>query len=578
MRFSEQEILEYAFERFQEGRYGEALEAFVLAYSKGYEREEILDHIYRCYMDANDTEFRKAYEKQSGKTNYGYEDCVLDFIPCHEEEYYIFDKEDKIFRGKFSVTELREKEPDSIFRSMEFSGAVWEMDWDFRQFQPCFVEAVNRRVYVICWDLKRAVSFCKVPELAEYMDSAMLFSDRKEFQEYFHENTSVYLPRVLFGTDDFEQEMERIIDEEHRYRLTPEGRNMGNVMLTIGIPTCNRGNLLLKRLESLRMMPYDAEVEIAISKNGTSLYQEEYKRASQISDARICYYDHNAFLKAADNWQYVVHMAHGKYVLLVSDEDDVVIQSLEHYFRLFKDFKQVNVVRARTQYQRGDIQKRQYGKKGLDAFEHVFLGQLYLSGLIVKKKDFIERDFARLEQFSENVFYQYYPHEWWCALLSLKGDFVEEPVTLISESDSMFEKEEKASCELENEQERMRQGFLLPQYATYEERLKQFGGMVEFLRWLMHGNEEGIKIGLSRIIMKIWWLFIIARRCDYKREMFEDYIDQFCQSAMDAIDSFDLNDEREIFLLEKLNNCCMIALNEHEKLNAEMEKSRKESV
>lgn len=53
-------------------------------------------------------------------------------------------------------------------------------------------------------------------------------------------------------------------------------------MLTIGIPTHDRGNLLLKRLDNLLQMPYDAEIEITISKNGTHYYQEEYKSIEKL--------------------------------------------------------------------------------------------------------------------------------------------------------------------------------------------------------------------------------------------------------------------------------------------------------
>lgn len=46
---NEKELLEYACLKFEAGRYGEALEAFILAYQKGYEKEWILQTLYECY-------------------------------------------------------------------------------------------------------------------------------------------------------------------------------------------------------------------------------------------------------------------------------------------------------------------------------------------------------------------------------------------------------------------------------------------------------------------------------------------------------------------------------------------------
>ncbi len=86
------------------------------------------------------------------------------------------------------------------------------------------------------------------------------------------------------------RKISEILSKEHEYRLTNVGRNRDNILLTIGIPTHNRGNLLLKRLEKLLKMNYDAEIEIVVCKNGNDLYQSEYAEAAKIDDARLSYY------------------------------------------------------------------------------------------------------------------------------------------------------------------------------------------------------------------------------------------------------------------------------------------------
>ena len=114
---------------------------------------------------------------------------------------------------------------------------------------------------------------------------------------------------------------------------------------------------------------------------------------------------------------------------------------MEHYLALLTNHPEAGLIRARTEFQCADIKESLHKRKGLEAFSAVFLHQNYLSGLIVRKKDFIQEDFRKLNQFSDNYFFTCYPHEWWCAILSKSGDYMEDPVTLISENESLITEE-----------------------------------------------------------------------------------------------------------------------------------------
>lgn len=184
--------------------------------------------------------------------------------------------------------------------------------------------------------MERITSYFKVPELQSYMKNIKIFPNICEYQNYFHIHTNKSLPKIVFAEEKVAQIINQILEEEHKFRLTDQGRNETNILLSIGIPTHNRGNLLLKRLENLLQMPYDSEIEIVISKNGSTLYQEEYQKVEKIKDARLKYYGTNKELRPQENWINVVDKAHGKYVLFVSDEDDVVIGALEHYLNIIK--------------------------------------------------------------------------------------------------------------------------------------------------------------------------------------------------------------------------------------------------
>ena len=410
------------------------------------------------------------------------------------------------------------------------------------------------------------MSFFKIPELTEYMDNVMLFSGMLEFQTYFHENTGVYLPKIGFGMENADK-LTEILSQEHEYRLTKEGRNTENILLTIGIPTANRGHLVLKRLENLLKMGYDSEIEIVISKNCNDYYQDEYDKIRLNQDSRIFYCDHGKPLKYMDNWIHTIEMAHGRYVLMVSDEDDVVIEALEHYFSLLMSYPELNLIRARTVSQYALKTERRYGKKGLEAFNTMFMGQNYLSGLIIRKEDFVNENFRQLEKFSDNPFYISYPHEWWCTALSKKGDYMEEPVILISEKESVLKEETERAVKLGhiNESEANNKG--LPVYSTYKARLNQFQGCVEFIHYFMGANEEGIVVALQRLIEKTTNLFELARSYNYDCDNFLSMVDDFLKRCMEAIDEFPLKSEQQIYLLRIAEICGIQLMRFHEQSN-----------
>lgn len=545
----EQELFLYACERFENGEYDKALEAFVLAYSKGYEQELILKNIYDCYMAGNEEEFRQFYEQWEFGKQVSYEECVLDFVPYRDGEYFIYDKEKAVFLGVFSVIALQEAEPDVAFRDIEFSAAALAVEWDWREELSVLTTAKERKVYMVCRDLSRGLSFGKIPELKDYLKQIKIFGGFDEIQRYFHENTSVYLPMAIFGNEEEIKELIRIRTEEHEYRLTPQGRNLQNVLLTIAIPTAHRGNLVLKRLENLLQMPYDAEIEIVVSKNGNELYEEEYQRVSKIKDARLHYYDFGRLLeKCYYNWHHVVEMASGKYVLITSDEDEVFLDALEHYLSILATNPDLCLVRPRSTALYPNITQRRYGKKGWEAFELIFLCQNHFPGMIVRKKDFLAANLLSLEKYADNFYYKYYPHEWWWLKLSQYGDCMWEPVLLNDDAHPVNIREEWNQLGLDAAH--------VPGWKTYESRIEQFKGQVEFLQSVIKiQDSDRFELYLKRAIGKSVLLFQILRKSDFEPDKFLNMIDQLVFVCIQVIEESFCNNSQKKELLTFLRNC-----------------------
>lgn len=546
---TEKEVLDYACEKFEEGEYDIALEMFVSLYERGYEREWVLENIYNCYMAGNEETFRETYGEQA-ESSMDYEDCILDFIPCREGEYYIFDKESCVFRGMFSIFAFQNAQPEEIFNELEYSAVAVALDWDLREQINVFTVARERKIYAVCQDVRRCMSFYKIPELNEYFKNMKIFSGFQSFQDYFHENRAVYLPKAFIGKKEARRELKRIWEQEHAYRLTPKGRSKENVLLTIAIPTANRGNQLLKRLENLLQMSYDAEVEIAVSKNCNRLYEEEYKQAGNISDARLNYYDHGKEIRNVLNWHYAAVMSCGKYVMLTSDEDDVIIDALEHYFKLLETHPDLSLIRPGSVQMYSGLLERRYGKKGWEAFEIVFLTQYHFPGMIVRHKDFVEADLLQYESYMENYYYRFYPHDWWCAILSQMGDCVLEPFLLYDDSQPVDVKQEWKALGCE-------EGYV-PGWKTYESRIKQFQGMIEFLQSVLKiEDKERFEQYLRRAVDKTALLFEITKSTGFDLENYEREVDNFARAVVETIGKSCLEDRQKERELAYLAECCV---------------------
>ena len=213
--------------------------------------------LYECYINPNADEFYKNYQSNISRIQCKYEECILDFFPYLEEKYYIFDRELKTFLGIYDAEACYGLNPKETFMKDEFSSVVAEFDWDYRKITDFISAAKEKSVYLITTDSKRADSFWKIPEFAVAMQKVKIFESAEDFQIFFHTHTDVYLPRQVFTENNQRlKELSQLIEKEHQYRITAEGRNTDHIILTIGIPTHNRGNILLKRLKNLMEMHY----------------------------------------------------------------------------------------------------------------------------------------------------------------------------------------------------------------------------------------------------------------------------------------------------------------------------------
>jgi len=165
----------------------------------------------------------------------------------------------------------------------------------------------------------------------------------------------------------------------------------------------------------------------------------------------------------------------------------------------------------------------------------------------------------KLEKYSDNVFYQTYPHEWWCAEMNKKGAYLEEPVVLIEEKTSMAKEEWGYDKKVD-------ENTIIPSYATYEARLEQAKGEVEFLHIMIKDDADMLEYGMDAIIRKANWLLGIARMRKYDIEHYEMRLREYVEICMKAIMDLQLDGERTKRLLECLQTSYIDLLKEHSDL------------
>lgn len=317
---------------FELEKYEEAISNWVRAYDLGYENENILENIYRCFIEPNEEEFRKNYEQSSTEfTKLPFEACTLDFIPLCEGKFYIFDWEEKIFQGTITL----EKSP-ILGNNIAFNNILYTDTWDIREMLSDMKKSDRDVVYVLLENMEaRFVSFLKLPGFKEnYLRNVIAFKDVTLMRAFFEEYDEFYLPKQLVTAEA--EKYWNIIREIHKKRIHHLNVERKNIFLSICIPSYNRGRLALDNVRHLLSCPYDSEIEIIVSNNGSTEGREDYNAIKHIGDARVRYHEFAENQGFAANVLKICEMARGKYAVLVSDEDWMVLDNFDRYLSVIK--------------------------------------------------------------------------------------------------------------------------------------------------------------------------------------------------------------------------------------------------
>jgi len=262
-------------------------------------------------------------------------------------------------------------------------------------------------------------------------------------------------------------------------------KNSG-VILTIAIPTYNRGKRALEALKTTleNRQKYGCEniIEILISDNASENYLDELDEIEKIAknNKNVFFYRSKENEGYKGNIKKVIKKTNGKYCLIHSDEDVVLFPEVLWYIEYLTTHEEVSCMKGKTSFQY-QYWESSYGKQGIDAMNLFFLRGNYVSGIIYNRSiitnEFIDNLYETFDN-TDNIAFEYYPHLFIDAYALFKGAFAASGITLIREG----EPEEQGNDD-ENK---------LVSYRYPDSRIQQGIGYIPLLNYL--DIEDKIKV------------------------------------------------------------------------------------
>ncbi|OYO67771.1 hypothetical protein CG709_17250 [Lachnotalea glycerini] len=300
------------------------------------------------------------------------------------------------------------------------------------------------------------------------------------------------------------------------------------IILSICIPSYNRGHRALELIERLMDVPKELEVEFVISNNGSIRNQEGYAKIKEYAkrDERIIYNEFEENQLFLGNFWKVILMANGKYAMLISDEDNVIIENIREYINLLKYNESLGVVRSAgigAYYSDGG---EVYARAGDEAFNKFFLGNNYMTGIIYRT-DFITEEFSKKlnETYKDNIAYLYYPHEFVDMYLCLHYDFCKYNLPIFEHGKS----EDEVASEIK--------------YRNYESRFAQHTGFTELLAQVQFQSAKAKVRAYTSLCWKTFFLISLRKR--YYQNDYTNICDQCKQLCLDSVKQLGLGEMTE---------------------------------
>jgi len=199
------------------------------------------------------------------------------------------------------------------------------------------LKKINRNLYIVVGSETEA--FLQMKKYSqEEVDNIRLFPDVLDFEKHFL-NTEDYFPRNIIKYDDSPvNQLAEVRERIHAYRLA---RKCGKrPLLSIGIPSAERGMFALSNILHTLKTPFDYEIEVVLSDNASTTLPEYYELIKAMPDSRLVYHRNDSNLGYHGNVKKLIELARAKYLLFNCDTDVLKLDRLDEILMIIRDANQ----------------------------------------------------------------------------------------------------------------------------------------------------------------------------------------------------------------------------------------------
>ena len=466
----------------------------------------------------------------------------LDYFPIpttDEHSFYFYNKKTRVLSQKHKLFDSTNAYYTEY--SDSYSGYTIAFDWNVFEINKQvnnFLTQSHSAVFIV-ENLSLFLSSLQAHTLDLEQTSHLIkvLPSDKAYTEYF-ETCNDHLHRNIFAKEASLNHYKEIIHDLHLYRITDQGRHGDNVILSICIPTYNRGQRALKNVLHTLNTHFDEEIELIISDNGTeNETRDYYDQIAHHRDPRVTYYRHDRNMGISLNVCQVCKMAKGQFLILLSDEDHLHLEHIETILSHCKKHGNSLASIRSSHVKQGKIQTVGLFQKGKDAILNYMMTSNYIYGIIFNKPLIDQSgviDYIINNQ--ENNACYYYPHMVIELFLAQLGNILGVDTVFIQEGEA--EKTEFSTTSIDNTPSSM------PIYSTVENRIKQLHGFYKITKDLdISKNDFEIQEKMAHeIISKTVYLTYLSCYYYYKKEnanIFQLFYDVYSEGSKVLEDLYD---------------------------------------
>lgn len=364
-----------------------------------------------------------------------------------------------------------------------------------------FYQNSERKLYVLEQE-NECISLLMIPNILKFMPSVVPLSGVNNAETFFRESMC-RLPEIIRVKDKaLADEVKNSLCREQERRVRENRGNNFHPLLTIGIPSWNRGKRAKELVEELCKLPFDVDLEILVSNNGSDKGKEEYHAIRDIKDSRVTYIEFEENKMYYGNIAQALRKSSGNWIMLLSDEDFIDEKQLQHYMTKLEMLREnVSVIRPGSllQYHHNE----DYRKAGEAAIAVYSLDNNYVSGATYNRKFMTNTLVDKIEKtWIDNYAYKVYAHMIFDWYMCLKGDFYQYAPVLVLEGKS----ENSGS-----------HGNSICEYNQFKNRIRQFNGYLDIINGMDEATErEKITFFMTTCMKTIFLLCAIREQ--YEKE------------------------------------------------------------